>query len=214
MKEPQRVADCVAAIKAVVNMPVTVKTRIGVDDHDDYQHLYDFIKTVAAVGCEVFIVHARKAWLKGLSPKENRQIPPLHYATVYQLKKDFPQLQIIVNGGIKSIEAIDQHLQFVDGVMLGRIAYQQPLLLTAIEQRYFNHHDELLTPQNILLRYIPYLNQQLASGVKQSSLVRHLHGLYQGHPGAKRWRRYLHERVNGDLLDIQAIRDLNAGPTD
>lgn len=206
MKEPQRVADCVAAIKAVVDIPVTVKTRIGVDDRDDYPHLCHFIQTVASAGCEVFIVHARKAWLKGLSPKENRQIPPLHYPVVYQLKQDFPHLQIIVNGGIKSVEEIDQHLQFVDGVMIGRMAYQQPLLFATLEQRYFNSVNELITPQTILSRYAPYLNQQFANGAKYSSIIRHLHGLYQGQPGAKRWRQYLHS-VNQKSLKFQVVLD-------
>lgn len=192
MKEPQRVADCVGAIKAVVDIPVTVKTRIGVDDCDGYQDLCHFIQTVASAGCEVFIIHARKAWLNGLSPRENRHIPPLCYPIVYQLKKDFPHLQIIVNGGIQSIEEIDRHLQVVDGVMLGRVAYQQPLLFAQLEQRYFNKACESLTPQLVLSRYAPYLDQQLAVGTKRSSIFRHLHGLYQGQPGAKRWRQYLH----------------------
>lgn len=192
MKEPERVADCVAAIKAVTDIPVTVKSRIGVDDCDDYPSLCHFITTIAAVGCDVFIVHARKAWLKGLSPKENREIPPLCYPVVYQLKKDFPQLQIIINGGIKSAAEIDQHLQWVDGVMLGRIVYQQPLLFALLEQRYFDDNYELATPQNILLQYMSYLNHQVENGIKCSNIVRHLHALYQGQPGAKRWRQYLH----------------------
>lgn len=192
MKEPQRVADCVAAIKAVTHLPVTVKTRIGVDDHDSYEYLCQFVETVARAGCEVFIIHARKAWLKGLSPKENRHIPPLHYPIVYQLKKDFPHLEIIINGGIKSLTEIDQHLKFVDGVMIGRMAYQQPLLFSALEQRYFNPTHQLLMPQEVFAKYIPYLEEQLTDGNKRSSLMRHLHGLYQGQPGAKRWRQYLH----------------------
>jgi tRNA-dihydrouridine synthase A len=139
MAEPKLVANCVAAMRDAVSIPITVKTRIGIDNHDSYEHLTEFIDTVAQAGCELFIMHARKAWLHGLSPKENRDIPPLRYEVVRQLKKDFPHLTMIINGGIKTLGDAQQHMEFLDGVMLGRVAYHEPYLLADVDQIFYGH---------------------------------------------------------------------------
>lgn len=207
MKEPSLVAECVSAIQSVVDLPVTVKTRIGVDDQDQYEQLTGFVEAVAKAGCSVFIVHARKAWLKGLSPKENRHIPPLSYETVYRLKKDFPDLTIILNGGIKSTEEISQHLQHTDGVMLGRALYQQPLWIGELEREYFPDPITEKSEEALLTAYTDYLKTQLALGVSASTLIRHLHGLFQGKPGARHWRRYLHEKTKAQQPDQLSIAE-------
>lgn len=195
MAEPTLVANCVAAMQQAVNIPVTVKCRIGIDDQDDYADLYRFVDTVAARGCRVFVVHARKAWLSGLSPKENREIPPLKYDVVYRIKQEFPALTIVINGGIKSIDQCRQHLKYVDGVMVGREAYQNPFLLADVDQALFGE-----TPQNrsqqrtrtdILRAYLPYVQQELQQGTRLSHITRHILGLYHGQPGGKRFRQVL-----------------------
>ncbi|AIT63048.1 tRNA dihydrouridine(20/20a) synthase DusA [Coxiella burnetii] len=213
LKEAELVADCVAAMSAEVNIPVSVKTRTGVDDQDSYEHLYHFVKTVAEAGCRIFIIHARKAWLKGLSPAENRTVPPLAYPMVYQLKQDFPGLEIIINGGIKTIEAINDHLREVDGVMIGREAYANPLFCAAFDDLskpvfslgVADKKQTPLTPKRVLLRYLPYMAKQLANGVPLYAMTRHLNGLFQGQPGAKKWRRFLHEntRREGPIAAIE-----------
>lgn len=182
MKKPQLVADCVAAMRSAVRLPVTVKTRIGVDQQDSYQALQHFIATVKAAGCDTFIIHARKAWLQGLSPRQNRTIPPLRYEVVYQLKRDFPELNVIINGGIKTRAEMTAHLHHVDGVMVGREAYDNPLLLAE------NPH---LSRTQIVMDYLPYIIAQLNQGVDFWRMSRHLMGLFQGQPGAKQWRRWL-----------------------
>ena len=203
LKEAHLVADCISAINAQVNIPVSVKTRIGVDDQDSYEHLYHFVETVASAGCQIFIIHARKAWLKGLSPKENRIVPPLSYPTVYQLKQDFLELEIIINGGINTVEAINNHLQEVDGVMIGRAAYSNPLFCIVFDNFYqlttyekTSEKLELLTLKKILSYYLTYMSKQLANGVSMYTIVRHLSGLFHGQPDAKKWRRFLHEHTN------------------
>lgn len=193
MKEPELVADCIAAMKAAVNIPVTVKTRIGVDDQDSYALLCRFIEIVKAAGCESFTLHARKAWLKGLSPKENRNIPPLHYDRVYQLKTDFPELEININGGIKTIAAMQEHLQYVDGVMLGREAYSNPYLMVQVDGLFFDAKESMPSQHEVVLDYLPYVIEQFSQGVPLRRLTRHLVGLFQGMPGARAWRRYLSE---------------------
>lgn len=195
MAEPQLVADCVAAMKARCNIPVTVKCRIGIDDQDDYQHLHHFIQTVHGGGCQHFIIHARKAWLSGLSPKENREIPPLQYETVYKIKREFPNLEIVINGGIKTLAECQTHLEQVDGVMLGREAYQNPYLLANVDALFFNDDHPIPSRIEIIEKMIPFLESQMRHGVKIKWATRHMLGLFQGIPGAKSWRRHL--SVNG-----------------
>ncbi len=196
MAEPERVAACISAMRAAVHIPVTVKTRIGIDQRDSYTELVDFIGQVAEAGCDVFIVHARKAWLQGLSPKQNREIPPLDYARVYRLKRDFPQLGIVINGGISDVQQASEHLRQVDGVMLGRAAYQQPYLLAEVDQRLFGSSRPIPQRQEVLAELIPYLQRQSDQGVALKCMTRHILGLYQGQSGARRWRRHLSEHAH------------------
>ena len=194
MREPALVADCIAAMRAAVSVPVTVKCRLGVDEQDEYEDLERFVETVRATGCRVFVVHARKAWLEGLSPKENREIPPLNYARVYRLKREFPELTIVINGGIASVADVHEHLEHVDGVMLGRVAYHEPYRLAEIEREIFG------TPppdrDAVLERLKPYVAAHLARGDRLQHITRHILGLYQGLPGARAFRRLLSERAH------------------
>ncbi|MCP4475812.1 MAG: tRNA dihydrouridine(20/20a) synthase DusA [Gammaproteobacteria bacterium] len=206
MAQPQRVADAIVAMRAQVTIPLTVKTRIGIDDLDSYDYLQQFIATVATAGCDTFIIHARKAWLQGLSPKENREIPPLCYSRVYQLKRDFPHLTIIINGGITSYEQIDDHLQQVDGVMIGRHAYYHPWFLAAVDQRFFGAAQADTNDRiEIVQRFYPYLEQQLTAGIPLKSMMRHLLTLFSGMPGAKAWRRYLSEHMHQASAGIEVV---------
>jgi tRNA-dihydrouridine synthase A len=193
MAQPQLVADCIKAMQDAASIPVTIKHRIGIDDIDSYQHMADFVATVAATGCTTFIVHARKAWLKGLSPKENRQLPPLRYAEVYRLKQEFPHLNVIINGGIHSLEECTQHLEHVDGVMLGRAAYHDPYLLSAVDRQLFENDAPIKTRTAVLEQLLPYIEQQMRSGATLHHITRHILGLYQGQSGARRFRRILSE---------------------
>ena len=206
MREPSLVADCVNAMKDKANgCPITVKNRIGVDDHEGYEKLYYFIQTVAKAGCQTFIIHARKALLKGLSPKENRDIPPLDYSMVYQLKKDFPQLNIIINGGIKTLAACTQHLQHVDGVMIGREAYHNPYLLAHVDQQFYNSPQAAPSREQILQQYLNYIQQQLKKGTSLNHMTRHILGLYHGIQGAKAWRRHLSEYAPRSGADEKVV---------
>lgn len=205
MLEPARVAECVAAMKNAVKIPVTVKSRIGVDERDSYPELVEFIALCASAGCETFIVHARKAWLSGLSPKQNRDVPPLRYDVVYQLKQDFPQLEIILNGGVTSLEQSAEILQQVDGVMLGREAYQNPYLLAQVDTKFFGQNQPLKTREEIVLALIPYIQQQLAQGVRFNSITRHILGLFHGENGARGWRRYLSENATKTGADERVL---------
>lgn len=191
MAEPALVAECVAAMQSKVNIPVTVKSRIGIDKSDSYEYLYNFVDIIQKAGCQVFIIHARSAWLKGLSPKENREIPPLKYDYVYRLKQDFPHLSISINGGIKNIEQVTTHLQHVDGVMIGREAYNNPYSLANVDQQLYGDDHPILTRQEVIEAYIPYVEQQLKQGIALTQITRHLMGIFQGQPGAKLWRRHL-----------------------
>jgi tRNA-dihydrouridine synthase A len=195
MAEPQLVADCVKAMRDAVTIDVTVKHRIGIDREESYDFVRDFVGKVAEAGCTTFIVHARNAILKGLSPKENREIPPLKYDYAYQLKKDFPDFEIIINGGIKTEAEIDQHLQHLDGVMLGREAYHNPFLMANFDQRYYGDVREALSRAEVLEAMIPYIAEQLrlhaAHGLKLNTITRHMLGLMQGLPGAKAFRQTL-----------------------
>ncbi|MCG3760591.1 tRNA dihydrouridine(20/20a) synthase DusA [Vibrio cincinnatiensis] len=205
MAEPQLVADCVAAMKAVVDIPVTVKTRIGIDDQDSYEFLTHFITLVSERGgCEQFTIHARKAWLSGLSPKENREIPPLDYPRAYQLKKDFPHLSIAINGGVKSLAEALEHLQHVDGVMIGREAYQSPYLLAEVDQQIFGLDRPVKRRSQVVQEMYPYIEQQLSQGVYLGHITRHMLGLFQNMPGARQWRRYISENAHkpGSGVDV------------
>ena len=203
MAKPQLVADCIERMINSVSLPVSVKTRIGIDHQDSYEQLAQFVDTVANAGCQHFIVHARKAWLNGLSAKENRTLPPLHYNRVYRLKADFPNIQFTVNGGITSIAQIGHHLTQVDGVMIGREAYQNPWIIKQIDA-YFSPHNEPneSSRQDIVEAYLPYVEKQLCQGVYLHHMTRHMLGLFQSQPGAKNWRRVLSE---------QSVKK-NAGP--
>jgi tRNA-dihydrouridine synthase A len=196
MAVPERVAASVAAMQAAVDIPVTVKCRIGIDDSEEYPFLKRFIETVAAAGCRTFIIHARKAWLSGLSPKENREVPPLQYATVYRLKREFPQLRIVINGGIRSLAEVDAHLRHVDGVMLGREAYENPWLLAEADARYFGEPARPLTRDQVVRRMLPYVARELAAGTPLAHMTRHILGLYRGQPGGRAFRRVLSERAH------------------
>ncbi len=185
------VADCVQAMLSAIQIPVTVKTRIGVDAMDSYTFLKDFIHAVSEAGCKTFIIHARKAILKGLSPKQNRQIPPLDYEKVHRIKQDFPALTIILNGGINKLTDIQQQLQSVDGVMVGRMAYQDPYALSQIDPMIFANSNKTLSRRAILTQYKNYADSQIQQGVHPHNLARHLIGLYHAQPNAKAYRRLI-----------------------
>lgn len=196
MAEPKTVAQCIAAMQREVSIPVTVKSRIGIDNFDQYDFLKQFVETIAGQGCEVFIIHARKAHLKGLSPRENRDVPPLIYDYVYRIKQEFPQLHISINGGIKTIADIQTHLEHVDGVMIGREAYHNPWLLHDIQRDIFQKPNPK-TPEQVVEEMIAYADAQLARGVKLSNITRHMLGLFGGQRGARAWRQ---------CLTVEAIR--------
>jgi len=207
MNEPKLVAECVAAMIAAGPVPVTVKTRIGVDERDSYDALVEFVSTVAGTGCEVFIIHARKAWLKGLSPKENREIPPLRYDVAERLKQDFPALTIVVNGGVQTLDAMQRHLGSFDGVMVGREAVSNPYLFADVDQRFFDPGARVLSRTDVLQAWLPYLSAQLQEGVPLQRMTRHALGLFHGCAGARRWRRALSEegvRPGADLGVLHA----------
>ncbi|MBQ4854770.1 tRNA dihydrouridine(20/20a) synthase DusA [Rhodanobacter sp. B2A1Ga4] len=191
MYEPALVADCVKAMRDAVGIPVTVKCRIGVDDQDDYADLQHFTGLMLEAGVEVLVVHARKAWLKGLSPKENREVPPLDYERVYRLKREFPALVVVINGGITTVAQVQAHLAQLDGVMLGRAAYHDPYLLAQVEHAL--HGEPLPTRESVLQHLRPYVEAELARGTALKHISRHLLGLYQGEPGARGFRRILSE---------------------
>jgi tRNA-dihydrouridine synthase A len=214
MNEPALVKECVAAMLAASPLPVTVKTRIGVDERDSYPELVDFIGKVAEGGCDTFIIHARKAWLKGLSPKENREIPPLRYDVAAELKRDFPALTVVVNGGVQTLEAMEQHLGSFDGVMVGREAVSNPYLFADVDRRFFDPVAPVLSRTEVLQAWMPYLASQLQEGVPLQRMTRHALGLFHGCPGARQWRRHLSEegtRLGADLGVLQqAVASLKA----
>lgn len=205
MAKADLVAESVAAMQSAVKIPVTVKTRIGIDDLDSYDFLCDFVQKVHQTGCNEFIIHARKAWLSGLSPKQNREIPPLDYERVYQLKRDFPQLYISINGGIKTIAEMQQHLQYVDGVMIGREAYQNPSLLGQIDRALFDPQAKIITPRQAVENMFPYIEQKLSQGVYLNHIVRHMLGAFQQCKGARQWRRYLSENAYKQGAGIEVL---------
>jgi len=207
MMEPQLVAECVAAMSAASKVLVTVKTRIGVDQHDSYEQLAAFVKTIEVVGCRIFIIHARKAWLQGLSPRQNREVPPLRYDIAARLKDDFPELIIVANGGIQTLAAMRSHLLAFDGVMIGREACSNPYLFASVDQHLFNTQSSVPTREQLLDAYIPYVQTQLQEGVPLQRMTRHLLGLFQGCPGARQWRRYLSEQATRSGVGIEVLRD-------
>lgn len=206
MAEPALVADCVEAMREACSIDVTVKSRIGIDNLDSYSFLTDFIGAVADRGCQTFIVHARKALLSGLSPKQNREIPPLQYATVYRLKQDYPALEIIINGGITDLDQALEHGDHVDGVMLGRAAYQNPYLLAEADQRCFGLEEPVPTRSEIVARMLPYIRTQMANAVPLKHITRHMLGLFQGQPHARRWRRLLTEGAANPDAGIEVLQ--------
>ena len=207
MAKPELVADCISAMNTKVSIPVTVKCRIGIDDMDGYPALKNFVSVVADVGCDTFIVHARKAWLQGLSPKENREIPPLKYEYVHRLKSEMPELSIIINGGVQSIDVVQQQLQHVDGAMLGREAYHNPYLLASVDALiYQDEKASCKTREQIVLQMCDYIDAELANGVALHSMTRHILGMFQGRPGARAWRRYLSENSHRPDADSAVVK--------
>jgi len=213
MADPKLVAEGITAMQAEVSIPVTVKTRLGIDKLDSYEFVSDFIEQLAAAGCEIFIMHARKAWLDGLSPKENRDIPPLEYDRVYQLKQDFPHLHIDINGGIKTVEQAQHHLEHVDGVMIGREIYHNPYLLAQVDKQLFDDDHAIPSRHQIINMMLPYIEQRMTEGRPLKSITRHLLGLFQGQPGARAWRRHLSENAHLKGADLMVLTDaLNLVP--
>ena len=214
MATPDVVAEGVAAMCSAVRIPVTVKHRIGIDDLESYEELHHFISTVAAAGCETFIVHARKAILKGLSPKQNREIPPLRYDVVQRLKEDFPELTVVLNGGVKTLNDTQTHLSWADGVMIGRGAYQHPYLLAGVDSQIFGEDRLPPTRREVLDAYLPYAEEMLSQGVYLSHLTRHILGLFSGQPGARHWKRTLSERSHLPGAGVEVILDAVAAIPD
>ena len=206
MAEPELVADCVAAMRSACDLPVTVKTRIGIDDSEDYEFLHHFVSTVAEAGCQTFIIHARKAWLQGLSPKQNREVPPLRYDIVHRLKNRYPELDIVINGGFRDLDAIEHQFDFVDGVMIGREPYEKPYFLTAIESSVFDG-DAAPERHEVVEQMFPFIERQCSGGVPLHRITRHMLGLYQGERGARRWRRHLSENAHLPGAGIDVIRE-------
>jgi tRNA-dihydrouridine synthase A len=205
MREPVRVAECVATIRAAVSIPVTVKCRLGVDDQDPKEALPALIETCAQAGVDTFAVHARKAWLSGLSPRENRAVPPLDYDLVYELKRAHPELTIIVNGGIASLDEAEAHLLHVDGVMMGRAAYQTPAMLLDVDARFFGENAHELS--DAVSDYLDYIAERLADGVPLNAMTKHMLGLFHGRPGARLFRRHLSENATRKGAGLSVLRE-------
>jgi tRNA-dihydrouridine synthase A len=205
MAEPGRVAECVEAMQSAVPVPVTVKCRIGIDDQDSEEALSAFVAAIAAAGCRTVIVHARKAWLKGLSPKQNREVPPLDHHRVHRLKQAWPDLGIILNGGVQSLDEAVGHLHHVDGVMLGRAAYERPWLLADVDRLIFGRANPVASREAALLRYLPYVEERLASGVPLQTMTRHLLGIFHGEPGGRQFRRVLSQSAHRPSADATLI---------
>ena len=205
MAQPQRVADCVAAMKAATVLPVTVKHRIGIDDRDSYEALVNFVETVAQSGCDRFSIHARKAWLTGLDPKQNRTIPPLRYPDVYRLKQDFPYLVIEINGGILTLDQAADHLQQVDAVMIGRAAYDNPYLFAESDRRFYGSMETPRRRDQVVEALYPYFDRCLSQGVKLHTLIRPLLQLFTGQPGSRHWKRYLTEYSTKPGAGLEAV---------
>lgn len=207
MGQPALVAEAVATMKSQVKIPVTVKHRIGIDDCDRYEDLRHFVETVAAANCDRFSVHARKAWLQGLSPKENRDIPPLRYGDVYRLKQEFPQLCIEINGGIKTLDDTRTHLGQVDGVMIGRAAYDNPYLFATVDQEFFGETTPPKSRHEVIESMLPYVDRALGQGQKLHSIMRHCLEIFAFQPGTKAWKRYLSNHGHQPGVTSQVVRD-------
>ncbi len=205
MAEPKLVADAVDAMRSVVDIPITVKHRIGIDDLDSYQFMCDFVGQVSEAGCTDFTVHARKAWLSGLSPKQNREIPPLDYERVYQLKRDFSDLAISINGGIKTLEQASEHLKYVDGVMIGREAYHNPYILSQVDSMFYQDDSVVLTRHQVIEHMIEYIERHLSAGGRINHITRHMLTVFVGLPGAKMWRRHISENAHKPGAGIEVI---------
>jgi tRNA-dihydrouridine synthase A len=216
MAEPQLVARLVGAMREAVRIPVTVKSRIAIDEMEEWSTLESFVREVSAAGCTRFIVHARKAWLQGLSPKENRDIPPLRYELVHRLKAEFPHLDISINGGIRTLDSAAEHLRHVDGVMIGRAAYENPYLLAEADRRFFGGTEAPRERYAVVEAMLPYIEERLSHGAPLSAMTRHMLGLFQGLPGARAWRRHLSENVHkpgaGPELVSAALAMVRRGP--
>jgi tRNA-dihydrouridine synthase A len=210
MAEPILVAECIAAMKQAVAVPVTVKTRIGIDQRDSYEDLVGFVAQVTAAGCDVLIVHARKAWLQGLSPRENREVPPLRYDVVGRLKADFPALPIAINGGVTTLAQARALLERLDGVMIGREAYQNPWVLAEADRVIFGDLHPSPDSHGVLEAYIPYVEQNLHAGTPLNAMTRHILGLFQGRRGARAWRRHLSENAHLPGAGIEVLRAAGA----
>lgn len=213
MAEPELVAECVSQMQSAVDIPITVKSRIGIDDQDSYEFLHTFIDTVAQAGCQHFIVHARKAWLSGLSPKQNRDIPELDYQRVYQIKQDFPELEISINGGIKTFSEANEHLAHIDGVMIGREVYQNPYMLAQADNVVYQQNQAALTRQAIIEQMLPYIDKHVANGGRVWHVVRHMLGLCNGLPGARQFRRHLSDCASHTDASSQVLEDAFAKVT-
>ena len=205
MADPELVGECINAMQNVVSIPVTVKCRIGIDDQDEDEDLDRFVETVAGAGCKTFIVHARKAWLKGLSPKENRDVPPLNYGRVYRLKAKRPQLEIHINGGIENLDQVAVHLEHVDGVMLGRTAYHDPFLLAGVDDLVYHQPARVASRVEAVRAMFPYIESQLANGIRLPQITRHMLGLFHGQPGARKWRRHLSENAHLEGAGLETV---------
>ncbi len=210
MGEPALVARCVAAMRAAVSIPVTVKCRIGIDDRDSYEELHEFVRQIRDAGTGLLVVHARKAILQGLSPKENRDIPPLVYPTVYRLKADFPELPIVINGGVSTLGQCKDHLAQVDGVMLGRTAYHEPWILAGVDRELFGDDHPVPARHEVLESFMPYMERQLAAGVRLNSMSRHLLGLFHGRPGGRLFRRHIAENAYKRDAGCEVLREAMA----
>ncbi len=206
MQEPGLVAENVKQMQAAVDIPVTVKCRIGVDDQEPRDALWRLVQDAADAGCQTFLVHARKAWLKGLSPKQNRDVPPLDYELVYALKADFPELEIVLNGGVNTLADCENHLAHVDGVMMGREAYSNPFILAEVDQRLYGLKADAPTREAVLERYLEYIEQQLARDVRLNSLSRHAVGLFHGEPRSRLWRRHISENAHRPGAGAEVLR--------
>ncbi len=207
MAEPELVADCVSQMKAAVNIPITVKSRIGIDNLDSYEFLHQFIETVTKADCKHFIIHARKAWLTGLSPKQNRDVPPLDYSRVYKIKQAFPQLEISINGGIKSFSEANKHLQYVDGVMIGREIYNSPYMLAEADQQIYQQTNKyIISRTEVVEQMSEYINAHVANGGKAWHILRHMLGLCNGLAGARQFRRHLSECASATNADAKVLQ--------
>ncbi len=214
MASPDVVARAVEAMRGATELPVTVKHRIGIDDLDSYEHLSRFVRTVAAAGCETFIVHARKAWLSGLSPKENREIPPLRYDVVRQLKADFPGLTVVLNGGLLSLDAAAEALTWADGAMIGRAAYQTPYLLATADRDVFGEEVTPPTRREAITAFLPFVAAELEGGQPLNRMMKHTLGLFAGQPGARHWKRVLSEQGHKSGAGLEVVREALAGVPD